>query len=49
LRAGIGVPVNEASPHRANSGETESHTIRYQLFPGTAAAVNGVTYPLQRS
>jgi hypothetical protein len=45
----IGVPVNEASPHPANSGGTESHTIRYQLFPGTAATMNGMTYPLQGS
>ena len=45
----IGVPVNEASPHPANSGGIESHTIRYQLFPGTAATVNGVKYPLQPS
>ena len=45
----IGVPVDEGSPHPANSGGTESHTIHYQLFPGTAATVNGVTYPLQGS
>jgi hypothetical protein len=45
----IGVPVNETSSHPANSGGTESHTIRYQLFPGTAAVVNGMTYPLQHS
>jgi len=45
----IGVPVNEASAHPANSGGTESHTIRYQLFPGTGATVNGVAYPLQHS
>ena len=45
----IGVPVNEAARHPANSGGTDSHTIRYQLFPGTAAIVDGVTYPLQPS
>jgi len=45
----IGVPVNEAARHPANSGGTESHTIRYRLFPGTAAVVGGVTYPLQPS
>lgn len=45
----IGVPVNEAARHPANSGGTDSHTIRYQLFPGTAAIVGGVTYPLQPS
>lgn len=45
----IGVPVNEAARHPANSGGTESHAIRYQLFPGTAAVVGGVTYPLQPS
>lgn len=45
----IGVPVDEASRHPANSGGTASHTIHYQLFPGTAATVNGVRYPLQHS
>ena len=45
----IGVPVNEAARHPANSGGTDSQTIRYQLFPGTAAIVGGVTYPLQPS
>jgi hypothetical protein len=45
----IGVPVNDASRHPANSGGTESHSIHYQLFPGTPATVNGVRYPLQHS
>lgn len=45
----IGVPVNDAARHPANSGGTDQPIIRYQLFPGTAALVNGVQYPLQRS
>ena len=45
----IGVPINEASAHPTNSGGTDSHTIHDQLFPGTAATVNSVTYPLQHS
>ena len=45
----IGVKVNEASAHPANSGGTDQPIIRYQLFPGTAATVNGITYPLQPS
>jgi hypothetical protein len=45
----IGVPVDEAAAHPANSGGTRSHTIRYQLFPGITATVNGVNYPLQHS
>jgi hypothetical protein len=45
----IGVPVNEAAAHPANSGGTDAHVIHYQLFPGTAAKVNGVVYPLQHS
>jgi hypothetical protein len=45
----IGVPVNEASAHPANSGGSDAPTIHYQLFPGTAAIVNDVHYPLQPS
>jgi len=45
----IGVPVDASSRHPANSGGTASHTIHYQLVPGTAAIVNGVRYPLQHS
>jgi hypothetical protein len=47
----IGVPVNENSAHPANSGgiAATSHVIHYQLFPGVAASMNGVTYPLQHS
>ena len=41
----IGVPIGVAHP--ANGGGAFSPTIRYRLFPGTAAVVNGVTYPLQ--
>ena len=41
----IGVPTG--GTHAANSGGAESPTIKYQLFPGKAAVVNGVTYPLQ--
>ena len=43
----IGVPVGTTYP--ANSGGAPSPTIHYRLFPGTAAVVNGVTYPLQHS
>ncbi|UBF26691.1 hypothetical protein K9N68_01410 [Kovacikia minuta CCNUW1] len=43
----IGVPVG--TTHPASSGGAPSPTINYQLFPGTAVIVNGVTYPLQRS
>ena len=47
----IGVPVNMSSAHPANSGgiAADRHVIRYRLFPGVAATVNGVTYPLQPS
>jgi len=43
----IGVPTGGAHP--ANGGGANSPDIRYQLFPGVAAVVNGVTYPLQSS
>jgi len=43
----IGVPTG--TTHPANGGGASSPTINYQLFPGTAAVVNGVTYPLQHS
>ena len=43
----IGVPVG--TTHPANGGGAPSPSIHYQLFPGTAAVVNGVTYPLQHS
>ncbi|HEY2712484.1 MAG TPA: hypothetical protein VGI60_08225 [Chthoniobacterales bacterium] len=42
---GIGI----GAPHAANGGGVDSSTIRYQLFPGVAAEVNGVSYPLQPS
>lgn len=47
----IGVPAGEGSTHPANSGgvDADSHIIQYRLFPGFAATVNGVTYPLQHS
>lgn len=45
----IGVPAGEGARHPANSGGVDSHIIQYQLFPGVAAEVNGVTYPLQPS
>jgi hypothetical protein len=43
--------VDEASAHPANSGgiDAGSHVIHYRLFPGVAASVNGVAYPLQPS
>ena len=43
----IGVPTG--GTHAANGGGASSPTIEYQLFPGKAAVVNGVTYPLQHS
>jgi Fungal chitosanase of glycosyl hydrolase group 75 len=43
----IGVPTGGAHP--ANGGGASAPSINYQLFPGTAAVVNGVTYPLQGS
>jgi len=43
----IGVPTG--TKHPANGGGASSPSIKYQLFPGTAAVVNGVTYPLQHS
>ncbi len=43
----IGVPVG--NPHEANGGGAAAPNIHYQLFPGKAAVVNGVTYPLQHS
>ena len=43
----IGVPLGD--PHLANGGGARAATIHYQVFPGTAAVVNGVTYPLQHS
>jgi len=41
----IGIPTG--TTHPADGGGASSPTICYQLFPGTAAVVNGVTYPLQ--
>jgi hypothetical protein len=43
----IGVPIG--TTHPANGGGASAPAIQYQLFPGTAAVVNGVTYPLQGS
>jgi Fungal chitosanase of glycosyl hydrolase group 75 len=43
----IGVPIGGGA-HPANGGGADSG-IDYQLFPGVAAVVNGVTYPLQPS
>ena len=43
----ISIPVG--SPHAASSGGASSPTIHYQLFPGIAAVINGITYPLQHS
>ncbi len=33
-------------PHSARNGGEEDNVIRYEIFPGTPAVVNGVTYPL---
>jgi hypothetical protein len=43
------IGVSTGTTHPANAGGASSPTIRYQLFPGVVAAVNGVTYPLQHS
>lgn len=43
----IGVPIG--TTHQANGGGASAPRIQYQLFPGVAAVVNGVTYPLQSS
>jgi hypothetical protein len=43
----IGVPTG--TTHPANGGGADAPDIHYQLFPGVAAVVNGVTYPLQHS
>jgi hypothetical protein len=43
----IGLRVG--SSNEANGGGTSRAAIRYQFFPGTAAIVNGITYPLQPS
>lgn len=43
----IGVPTGIT--HVANGGGAPSPQIHYRLFPGVAAVVNGVTYPLQPS
>ena len=45
----IGVPAGDGATHPANSGGVDDHIIQYQLFPGVAAVVAGVTYPLQHS
>jgi hypothetical protein len=42
----LGIPTG--GTHPANGGGAESG-IKYQLFPGVPAVVNGVEYPLQRS
>ena len=44
----IGLPIGKP-PHQANRGGTDKAVIHYQFFPGTAATVDGVTYPLQHS
>jgi hypothetical protein len=41
--------LRTGNPHEANGGGTSQPVIRYQFFPGTAAIVNGITYPLQPS
>jgi hypothetical protein len=45
----IGIPIDEGSDYPANTGGTDSSIIHYRLYPGVAATVNGVTYPLQHS
>lgn len=45
----IGVPTGESATHPANTGGVENPIIHYRLYPGVAAVVNGVTYPLQPS
>jgi hypothetical protein len=43
----IGIPCG--GTHPANSGGVDSATIKYCLYPGVPASVDGVTYPLQAS
>jgi len=43
----LGLPVG--NPNEANGGGASRAVISYQFFPGTAAIVNGITYPLQPS
>ena len=43
------IAVRTGRIHPANGGGANSPQIKYQLFPGVAAVVNGVTYPLQSS
>jgi hypothetical protein len=43
----IGVPIGTIHPAMGEGAPSAS--IYYQLFPGTAAVVNGVTYPLEHS
>ena len=45
----LGVAAPAGTKHPANSGGVDEHIIEYKLFPGTAAVVDGVTYPLQHS
>ena len=41
------IGVSTGTTHAANGGGALPAAIRYQLFPGVPAVVNGVTYPLQ--
>ncbi len=43
------IGVSTGTTHPANGGGALPATIRYQVFPGVPATVNGVTYPLQRT
>jgi hypothetical protein len=45
----IGLGAREGAAHPANEGGTEDRIVSYRLFPGVAAVINGVTYPLQHS
>jgi hypothetical protein len=44
----IGLPIGKP-PHQANGGGTDKAVIDYRFFPGTAATVDGITYPLRHS
>ena len=41
----LGIPIGKTYP--ANGGGALAPTIRYELFPGVPAVVNGIEYPLQ--
>lgn len=43
----LGIPIGKSHP--ANGGGALAPSIKYELFPGVPAVVNGIRYPLQPS